>query len=55
MTKDSDAIGTASVRLNHNGVPQRAKGSSPDIIEAGILAYLYAINKLLVHVHINSD
>lgn len=55
VTEGSDAMGTASIRLNHNGVSQRGKGSSLDIIEASILAYLDAINKLLVHAHMRGD
>jgi 2-isopropylmalate synthase len=47
VTEGEDAIGAVDVRLEHNGHSQRGRGVSTDIIEASILAYLDAINRLI--------
>ncbi|MBS7262265.1 MAG: 2-isopropylmalate synthase [Eubacteriales bacterium] len=47
LTEGNDAIGAASVRLSHAGSIQRGRGSSTDIVQASILAYLDAVNKLI--------
>lgn len=46
ITGGKDAQGEATVRLNHHGKKVRGRGVSTDVIEAGALAYLAAINRI---------
>jgi 2-isopropylmalate synthase len=46
VTKGKDAIGEASVKLKAKGRVVTSRGSSTDIIEASIRAYLNALNKI---------
>jgi 2-isopropylmalate synthase len=41
------AIGAVDVRLKNNGHSQRGRGVSTDIIEASLMAYLDALNRLI--------
>jgi len=41
-----DAQGEVSVRVEHKGAPYTGRGTSTDIIEASVKAYLQAINKI---------
>ena len=46
VTSGKDALGEASVKINFKGDMVIGRGSSTDVIEASILAYLNAINRL---------
>ena len=46
VTSGKDALGEASVKINFNGDMVIGRGSSTDVIEASVLAYLNAINRL---------
>ena len=46
VTQGKDAQGTVNLRLTHKGKNFLGRGSSTDIIEASILAYTNALNKL---------
>lgn len=49
VTDGEDALGEAVVKLERNDEIVTGRGLSTDIIEASIKAYLFAINKILVH------
>lgn len=44
-TEGQDALGVADVRISFGGRSERGRGSSTDIIEASIKAYLAAVNR----------
>ncbi len=46
ITLGKDAQGEVTVRLNHRGHKVRGRGLSTDVIEAAVLAYLGAINRI---------
>ncbi len=46
VTSGKDALGQVSLKLNTRGVVVGGRGSSTDIVEAAIKAYLDAVNKL---------
>jgi len=46
ITKGKEALGEATVELEHSGNKVRGRGLSTDILEASALAYLAAINRL---------
>ena len=46
VTSGKDALGQVSLKLNTRGVVVSGRGSSTDIVEAAIKAYLDAVNKL---------
>ncbi|MDD5729726.1 MAG: 2-isopropylmalate synthase [Candidatus Omnitrophica bacterium] len=46
VTSGQDAMGQASLKLNAKGATVTGRGSSTDIIEAAVRAYLDAINKV---------
>ena len=46
VSKGRDALGEATVELDHNGRTLRGRGVSTDILEASALAYLAAVNRL---------
>jgi 2-isopropylmalate synthase len=45
VTRGKDALGTVSLNLVQRGKNFSGRGSSTDIIEASILAYINALNK----------
>lgn len=47
VTEGKDALGEASVKLELNGEAVSGQGVSTDVLEAAILAYINAANKLL--------
>lgn len=47
VTGGRGAMGGATVRLRHNGQVTPGRGTSTDIVEASILAYLNALNKIV--------
>jgi 2-isopropylmalate synthase len=47
-TEGQDALGVADVRLSSNGRQERGRGTSTDIIEASIKAYLNAVNRFMM-------
>lgn len=47
VTGGRGAMGGATVRLRHNGRVTPGRGTSTDIVEASILAYLNALNKIV--------
>ena len=47
VTQGSKALGGAIVSLRHDGRLYAGRGVSTDIVEAGIMAYLNALNKIL--------
>jgi 2-isopropylmalate synthase len=46
VTKGKDALGEVSLRLKAKGLTVTARGSSTDIVEASVRAYLNALNKI---------
>ena len=46
-TEGQDALGVADVRLSHGGRSERGRGTSTDVIEASIKAYLAAVNRFV--------
>ena len=46
VTSGKDALGHASLKLKNKGITAAGRGSSTDIIEAAIRAYVDALNKL---------
>ena len=46
VTSGKDALGEASVKINFTGDMVIGRGSSTDVIEASVLAYINAINRL---------
>ena len=46
VTSGKDALGEASLRVNFKGNVVNGRGSSTDVIEASVLAYINAINRL---------
>lgn len=46
VTSGKDALGEASVRISFKGDVVTGRGSSTDVIEASVLAYVNAINRL---------
>ena len=46
VTHGKDAQGEVSVAVNHHGKTVRGRGLSTDVIEAAVLAYLSAINRI---------
>lgn len=51
VTEGKDALGDASVKLANSNVQMTGKGISTDVLEASLLAYLDATNKLLQMEH----
>lgn len=51
VTEGKDALGDASVKLANGNVQMTGKGISTDVLEASLLAYLDATNKLLQMEH----
>lgn len=47
VTEGKDALGEVSVKLRMEGVEVSARGTSTDVVEASVKAYITAINKLL--------
>ena len=47
VTEGREAMGGAVVRLRHEGKVYSGRGISRDIVEAGIMAYLNAVNKIV--------
>jgi len=46
VTKGKDALGEVSLKLKAKGKVVTSRGSSTDIIEASVRAYLNALNKI---------
>ena len=46
-TEGQDALGVADVRLSFEGHSERGRGTSTDILEASIKAYLWAVNRFI--------
>jgi 2-isopropylmalate synthase len=46
VTKGKDALGEVGLKLKAKGKVANARGSSTDIIEASVRAYIYALNKI---------
>ena len=49
VTSGKDALGEVSVKMESNGRVFSGRGSSTDIIEASIKAYINVVNKLVYH------
>jgi 2-isopropylmalate synthase len=47
VSEGQDTLGEVTLKLNSQGKTYSGRGLSTDIIEAGIMAYLNAINKLM--------
>jgi 2-isopropylmalate synthase len=47
-TEGQDALGVADVRLSADGRQERGRGTSTDILEASIKAYLNAVNRFMM-------
>ncbi len=47
-TEGQDALGVADVRLSSGGRSERGRGTSTDVIEASIKAYLNAVNRFMM-------
>ena len=47
VSEGQDTLGEVTLKLQSNGKSYSGRGLSTDIIEAGIMAYLNAINKLM--------
>ena len=47
VTRGKDALGEVSIRFSSKGKEVSGRGSSTDIIEASLKAYVSAINKLV--------
>lgn len=47
VTEGRDAQGEVRVKLRHDGETAMGKGLSTDVVEAGILAYIHAANRLM--------
>lgn len=47
VTEGEDALGDAVVRLRENGTNFTGRGLSTDVIEASIIAYINAVNKMI--------
>lgn len=47
VTKGTDALGEAIVKISYNNKDFRGKGLSTDVVEASIKAYINAINKII--------
>jgi len=47
VTEGADALGDVTVRLSHEGNNYLGKGVSTDVVEASILAYIEAINRIV--------
>jgi len=47
VTEGTDALGEVTVRLSHEGNNYLGKGVSTDVVEASILAYIEAINRII--------
>ena len=48
VTHGRDALGEVQIKISYNGKTITGRGTSTDIIEASVKAYLNGINKLLV-------
>ncbi len=48
VTSGKDALGEASVKVNFGGTSVLGRGSSTDVIEASVLAYINAANRLFL-------
>ena len=46
VTSGKDALGQVSLKLNTRGSTVSGRGSSTDIVEAAVKAYIDAVNKL---------
>jgi 2-isopropylmalate synthase len=46
VTRGKDALGEASIRVDFSGKVVNGRGASTDVIEASVLAYINAINRL---------
>lgn len=47
VTEGEDALGEVTVRVRHNDLVMLGKGVSTDVIEASLLAYINAVNRIL--------
>jgi 2-isopropylmalate synthase len=54
VTKGKDALGEASIRVDFDGDVVNGRGASTDVIEASVLAYINAINRLSLKKEIKS-
>lgn len=48
VTEGQDALGEVTVRIKKDDVTMMGKGVSPDILEASCLAYLNAVNRMIL-------
>ncbi len=55
VTQGKDAIGEVTVKVRFNGVELIGKGSSVDIIEASVKAYINAVNKYLYRQQLEAE
>ncbi len=55
ITQGKDAIGEVTVRVSFNGVTLTGKGSSVDIIEASVKAYINAVNRYFYRKQLESQ
>ena len=46
-TEGRDALGEVIVRVRHKNITATGKGISPDVIEASVLAYINALNRVI--------
>jgi 2-isopropylmalate synthase len=47
VSEGKDSLGEVITTLRHDGKTFSGKGLSTDVIEASILSYIYALNRLL--------
>ena len=55
VTSGKDALGEVTIRINYDGNFYMGRGSSTDVIEASVKAYLHALNKLLSEKEASKD
>ncbi len=55
VTQGKDAVGEVTVKVKFNGVEIVGKGSSVDVIEASVKAYINAVNKYLYRKELESQ
>ncbi|MGI6574629.1 MAG: 2-isopropylmalate synthase [bacterium] len=48
VTREKEALGEAHVRIKANGLVANGRGTSTDVLEASTLAYIDALNKLII-------
>ncbi|MFW6044914.1 MAG: 2-isopropylmalate synthase [Planctomycetota bacterium] len=55
VTGGKDAMGEVSLQVNSDGIRQRGRGTSTDIVEASVRAYMAAINRMAKRLQNGTD